>query len=68
MFILFFICIFLFIGAAIGWTARGMFNFSGQFPTSSDRVVDEMKLQRARDYVNNPVVNELKKDNGISKR
>ena len=29
---------------------------------SSDDIVHEMRMQRARDYFNNPVVNELKRE------
>jgi hypothetical protein len=35
-------------------------NGSG-FRTPEDRIISEMRLQRADNYVNNPVVNELRR-------
>jgi len=60
MMFLFFVGVLLFIGFCAGWSAKSY--FLPYSAPASNPVVDEMRLQRARDYVNNPVVNELKRE------
>ena len=60
LFFIFFACITLFVGFCVGWSAAHY-----KLPYNRQQynpVVDEMRLQRARDYINNPVVNELKQE------
>jgi hypothetical protein len=46
-------------GIVVGIGLRSDHIYRRRYGSSSDQVINEMRLQRAQDYVNNPVVRQM---------
>lgn len=52
------------VGFLIGWGIKSDIRSGGGYHQShSDRIIDEMRTQRANDYLNNPIVKEMQRQN-----
>lgn len=62
MFALIFIAVFIFlVGFLIGWGIKSDIRNGVGKMSPEDKIINEMRNQRAADYFNNPVVKELEK-------
>jgi hypothetical protein len=60
--VIFIACFIFLIGFLLGWGMKS--DIRGGRDKSrlpEDKIIEEMRIQRANNYVNNPVVNELEK-------
>ena len=60
--ILFFAAMLFAAGFLIGWGMKSDIRTGAPVRSDADKIINEMRLQRANDYFNNPVVNEIRKN------